>query len=101
MTPWAVVAQTRFREFGAHMRETRHQGAMIWRDDTIRVTKLYCRECEEYWLFTDAALRETPHILVYFRECGHHGLVESILRAGPDPGAWRDVYFGFLEDDAV
>lgn len=92
----AEVAKQRFREFSAHMRESGHRDAKVCRSYELRRMSLVCWECKESWVFTDVAMRGSPHILEYLRSCGFVEEVEAILRGDPTPGAWKTIYFGFL-----
>lgn len=98
MTP-GEVARQRFRDFGDHVRETRCCEALkAVRDHEGFKTTVYC-PCGNRWIFTDAALREAPFILDYFRTCGlGDQIVEPILNFRPLPGAWGKVLLEFLDE---
>jgi hypothetical protein len=93
------IAKHRFRDFGAHVREERCCDAVVaYRDRENYRTVVYC-PCDKHWIFTDAAMREVPYILDYFRTCGlEDKIVEPVLNHRPIPGAWAKVLLGFLEE---
>jgi len=95
----AEVAKERFRDFGLHMSD-RLPGCgrpTAYRDHERFRTIIYCA-CNTQWVFKDAALRETPHILDYLKSCGLEQLVDPILNFKPLPGAWGKVLLGFLDE---